>query len=80
MEERPTAGGLKQFRVHLMWRKLLVWDLKRALAPRTTVLERPLWEGDRLVGRDGRSVLARTRKGKESHERQTRSASRQSHS
>ncbi|MEW5722688.1 MAG: TrkH family potassium uptake protein [Thermodesulfobacteriota bacterium] len=43
-----TAGGLKQFRVHLLW-KLLVWEIGRLLLPRTAVLERPVWEGDRQV-------------------------------
>jgi trk system potassium uptake protein TrkH len=43
-----TAGGIKQFRVHLMW-KLLVWEIRRALLPPSAVLERPLWEGEKVV-------------------------------
>lgn len=43
-----TAGGLKQFRVHLLWR-LLVWEGRRALGPRSAVLVRPVWEGRRRV-------------------------------
>ncbi|MFH1113513.1 MAG: TrkH family potassium uptake protein [Pseudomonadota bacterium] len=43
-----TAGGLKQFRVYLMW-KLLVWEIRRNLMPRTAILERPVWEGERRV-------------------------------
>ena len=43
-----TAGGIKQFRVYLLW-KLLFWDIRRSLMPRTAILERPLWEGSRLV-------------------------------
>ena len=43
-----TAGGIKQFRVYLLW-KMLYWDIKRYLMPRTTVLERPMWEGNRRV-------------------------------
>jgi trk system potassium uptake protein TrkH len=43
-----TAGGIKQFRVYLLW-KLLVWDIARHLMPRTAVLERPVWEGNRCV-------------------------------
>ncbi len=43
-----TAGGLKQFRVYLLWR-LLGWEIKRSLLPRTAILERPLWEGNHRV-------------------------------
>jgi trk system potassium uptake protein TrkH len=43
-----TAGGIKQFRVYLLW-KLLLWDIRRSLMPRTAVLERPIWEGNRRV-------------------------------
>ncbi|MEW6267399.1 MAG: TrkH family potassium uptake protein [Thermodesulfobacteriota bacterium] len=43
-----TAGGIKQFRVYLLW-KLLVWEIKRPFLPRTAVMERPIWEGDRRV-------------------------------
>jgi trk system potassium uptake protein TrkH len=43
-----TAGGIKQFRIHLLW-KLLIWDLRRSLMPRTAILQRPIWEGNRRV-------------------------------
>jgi len=43
-----TAGAIKQFRVYLLW-KLLLWEIRRALLPRTVVMERPLWEGDHRV-------------------------------
>jgi trk/ktr system potassium uptake protein len=43
-----TAGGIKQFRIYLLW-KLLCWNLKRSLTPQTAVMERPIWEGNRLV-------------------------------
>ncbi|MFH1135360.1 MAG: TrkH family potassium uptake protein [Pseudomonadota bacterium] len=43
-----TAGGIKQFRVYLMWRMFL-WDIQRYLLPGAAILERPLWEGDRRV-------------------------------
>ncbi len=39
-----TAGGIKQYRIHLLWRQLL-WELRRSLLPRTAVMERPVWEG-----------------------------------
>jgi trk system potassium uptake protein TrkH len=43
-----TAGGVKQFRVYLLW-KLLVWEIARALLPRSVIMERPIWEDDRRV-------------------------------
>ena len=43
-----TAGGIKQFRVYLLW-KLLFWDLRRLLMPQTAIQQCPLWEGSRLV-------------------------------
>jgi trk system potassium uptake protein len=43
-----TAGGIKQFRVYLLW-KMLCWEMKRYFIPRTAILERPLWEGTRRV-------------------------------
>jgi trk system potassium uptake protein TrkH len=50
-----TAGGIKQFRVYLFW-KLVIWEVKRSLMPRTTVTERPLWEGNRRIFVDDASV------------------------
>lgn len=41
-----TAGGIKQFRIYLVW-KLIIWEIRRALIPRTAVMERPIWEGNR---------------------------------
>jgi len=43
-----TAGGIKQFRVYLFW-KLMIWEVKRSLMPRSVVMERPLWEGNRRI-------------------------------
>lgn len=43
-----TAGGIKQFRIYLMW-KLLLWDIARHLLPRTAIMERAIWEGNRRV-------------------------------
>lgn len=43
-----TAGGIKQFRVYLLW-KMLIWEIRRSFLPRTAVMERPVWEGDRRV-------------------------------
>ncbi len=43
-----TAGGIKQFRVYLLW-KLLIWEIKRSLMPRAVVMERPIWEGNQRV-------------------------------
>jgi trk system potassium uptake protein TrkH len=50
-----TAGGLKQFRIHLLW-KLLVCELRRSLLPRTAVLECSAWEADRRVFVSDRQV------------------------
>jgi trk system potassium uptake protein TrkH len=43
-----TAGGLKQFRVYLLW-KLIFWEIRRSFMPRTAVLERSIWVGNRRV-------------------------------
>ncbi|MDQ7784363.1 MAG: TrkH family potassium uptake protein [Desulfomonilaceae bacterium] len=50
-----TAGGIKQFRVYLMF-KLVIWEIRRHLMPRTTVLESPVWEGDHRVHVDDARV------------------------
>lgn len=50
-----TAGGIKQFRVYLIW-KLLIWEVRRALLPRTAVMEQPIWEGERKVYVDDAKV------------------------
>ncbi|MCD6359610.1 MAG: TrkH family potassium uptake protein, partial [Armatimonadetes bacterium] len=41
-----TAGGIKQYRVYLLLRSV-VWDMRRAFLPRTTVHEPYVWHGDR---------------------------------
>ncbi len=43
-----TAGGIKQYRIYLLW-KSLAWELRRSLLPRSAVVERPVWEADRRV-------------------------------
>jgi len=43
-----TAGGIKQFRVHLLWRALTL-EIRRLVAPRGVVRESVLWEGERKV-------------------------------
>ncbi len=43
-----TAGGIKQFRVYLFI-KLLIWEIRLSLLPRSVVFERPVWEGNRRV-------------------------------
>ncbi len=50
-----TAGGIKQFRVWLLW-KLLVREIRRALLPRTAIVECPIWEGGRRVFLDDTRV------------------------
>lgn len=41
-----TAGGIKQFRVYLL-AKAVGWEVKRMLLPRSVLMERPIWEGNR---------------------------------
>jgi trk system potassium uptake protein TrkH len=43
-----TAGGIKQFRIYLLW-KLLIWEIERALLPRSAVAERFTWESSGRV-------------------------------
>jgi trk system potassium uptake protein TrkH len=43
-----TAGGIKQYRVYLLW-KSATWELRRMLLPRTAVTENHVWEADRKV-------------------------------
>lgn len=50
-----TAGGIKQFRIYLLF-KLLLWDLGRYLMPRTAIVERHIWEGSRKVFVDDAKV------------------------
>jgi len=51
-----TAGGIKQFRIYLLC-KVLYWEIKRSLMPRTAVLERPIWEGNKRVFVDDTKIL-----------------------
>lgn len=41
-----TAGGIKQHRIYLLY-KSIIWEVQRAFLPRTAVVERPIWAGDR---------------------------------
>jgi trk system potassium uptake protein TrkH len=43
-----TAGGIKQYRIYLMY-KSLIWEVRRWLLPRTAVMENAVWEADRQV-------------------------------
>ncbi|MFW6106759.1 MAG: TrkH family potassium uptake protein [bacterium] len=43
-----TAGGIKQYRVYILW-KSLVWHLRSFLLPRTAVAEHPVYQGERKV-------------------------------
>jgi trk system potassium uptake protein TrkH len=43
-----TAGGIKQFRIHLLW-NLLIWEFKRAMMQRQAILDRSVWEGDKRI-------------------------------
>ncbi len=40
-----TAGGIKQYRIYLLY-KSLCWELKRYFLPRTTVVENYVWQGE----------------------------------
>ena len=40
-----TAGGIKQYRVYLLW-KSVVWEIKRSLLPRTAVVQNAVHEAD----------------------------------
>lgn len=40
-----TAGGIKQFRIHALWRTLL-WEFRRLLLPRSAVSRPQIWDGD----------------------------------
>lgn len=39
-----TAGGIKQYRIYVLWRQIL-WEIRRVLLPRGLVAERSIWEG-----------------------------------
>lgn len=41
-----TAGGVKQYRVYILF-KSLTWEIKRMFLPRTAVVENFIWQGER---------------------------------
>lgn len=41
-----TAGGIKQYRVYLLFKSLL-WEIHRPFLPRTTAVENYIWQGER---------------------------------
>ncbi len=43
-----TAGGIKQYRVYMLW-KALVWELRRPFRPRTAIAQESVWEAERQV-------------------------------
>ncbi|MBN1932071.1 MAG: TrkH family potassium uptake protein [Desulfobacterales bacterium] len=43
-----TGGGIKQFRIYMLW-KLLIWEIQRFFLPSDAVVERSIWEADRRV-------------------------------
>ncbi|MDD5090233.1 MAG: TrkH family potassium uptake protein [Candidatus Wallbacteria bacterium] len=43
-----TAGGIKQFRVYLLWR-MICREIRRHIMPGAAVVECPVWEGDKRV-------------------------------
>lgn len=43
-----TAGGIKQFRVYLLF-KSVFWDIKRLLLPKNAVIENSFWQGEERV-------------------------------
>lgn len=50
-----TAGGIKQFRVYLLFR-LLLWEIRRAFLPRSAIIDCSIREGtQRLVVDDARA-------------------------
>lgn len=50
-----TAGGLKQYRIYLLFRTLL-WELRRPFRPRTSVEENYIWQGERKDFVDDRQI------------------------
>ena len=50
-----TAGGIKQFRIYLMW-KYFAWEAKRPLMPRTAVVKHYTWEGNRKAFLDDTKI------------------------
>ncbi|MEX0716180.1 MAG: TrkH family potassium uptake protein [Planctomycetaceae bacterium] len=50
-----TGGGVKQYRVYLLV-KSLGWEIRRALLPRSAVIEESVWRGDEKQYVDDRHV------------------------
>ncbi|MCF8026299.1 MAG: TrkH family potassium uptake protein [Desulfobacteraceae bacterium] len=50
-----TAGGIKQFRIYLLV-KLLLWEIKRSVMPRSTILPHSIWESGKRVFLDDARV------------------------
>ena len=50
-----TAGGLKQYRAHLL-AKALIWEVRKELAPRTAVRADWVWFGEHKLFVDGERV------------------------
>jgi trk system potassium uptake protein TrkH len=40
-----TAGAIKQYRIYVLF-KSVVWEIKRALLPRTAIVENHVWQGE----------------------------------
>jgi trk system potassium uptake protein TrkH len=40
-----TAGGIKQYRVYVLFQSVL-WEIRRALLPRTAVVQNYVWQGE----------------------------------
>jgi trk system potassium uptake protein len=40
-----TAGGLKQYRIYLLY-KTVVWDIRRFFLPRSAIVENYVWQGE----------------------------------
>jgi len=43
-----TAGGIKQYRVYLLW-KALCWEIRRPFLPQAAVVQNAVWENQREV-------------------------------
>jgi trk system potassium uptake protein TrkH len=41
-----TAGGMKQYRIYVLYRALQ-WEIRRLLLPKNTITEPSVWQGDR---------------------------------
>ena len=41
-----TAGGIKQYRIYLLFKSLL-WEIRRPFLSRTTIVENYIWQGER---------------------------------